>query len=142
MDPKSIFDKLGEFDSFLLKIEEYLPTSFEEYESDEMRRRAIERLLFISIQCTMDISGFVVNDLKLGIPSNEEDILNKLVKKGVISSLLAEKLKGMRKLRDQLFYWYSKVNDAEVFEGLTSNLNDLKEFSKQVKKVYKRKIKI
>jgi uncharacterized protein YutE (UPF0331/DUF86 family) len=134
MEKKDILNRLEVLDGYLAKIKEYLPTDLEEYRAEEMRRRAIERLLLISIQSLFDISGMVVKHLELGIPSSDEDILDRLVKGRVIGRTLAQKLKEIRKIKDPLIYWHSEVNDAELFDFLTNNLSNLQEFSRQIKK--------
>ena len=134
MEKKDILSRLEVLDGYLAKIKEYLPTDLEEYRAEEMRRRAIERLLLISIQSLFDISGMVVKHLELGIPSGDEDILDRLVKGRVIGRTLAQKLKEIRKIKDPLIYWHSEVNDAELFDFLTNDLSNLQEFSRQIKK--------
>ena len=134
MEKKDILSRLEVLDGYLAKIKEYLPTGLEEYRAEEMRRRAIERLLLISIQSLFDISGMVVKHLEFGIPSGDEDILDRLVKGRVIGRTLAQKLKEIRKIKDQLIYWHSDVDDAELFDFLTNNLSNLQEFSRQIKK--------
>ena len=133
MDKERISSKIDELEGYLSKISEYLPADFEDYERDEMRRRALERLLHISIEGVIDISALMVKELKLGVPSDEDDYFDKLAERGVIGRDLAEKMKKMRRFRNILVHRYSYLDDARVFELLTHDIKDLKEFSEQIK---------
>ena len=74
MDIARILSKLDEMGRHLDKIREITPDSLEEYEEDEVTRRAIERLLHISIEAVIDISYLLVKELRLGLPTSEDTL--------------------------------------------------------------------
>ena len=74
MDRARILSKLGEMGMHLDKIKEIAPDSLEEYEEDEVTRRAIERLLHISIEAVIDSSYILVKELRLGLPTSEDTL--------------------------------------------------------------------
>ena len=77
------------------------------------------------------ICTLIVKDLRLGLPSSEEDLFEKLEKKGIISKEMKEKLRLMRGFRNILVHRYAEVDDELVFENL-KNINDFREFRKQI----------
>ena len=74
MDRARLLSKLDEMRRYLDKIKEIAPDSLEEYEEDEVTRRAIERLLHISIEAVIDVSYLLVKELRLGLPTSEDTL--------------------------------------------------------------------
>jgi uncharacterized protein YutE (UPF0331/DUF86 family) len=75
MDRARILSKPDEMGRHLDKIKEIAPDGLEEYEEDEVTRRAIERLLHISIETVIDVSYLLVKELRLGLPTSEDMLL-------------------------------------------------------------------
>ncbi len=93
MDEKRILAKIDELNSYLEELYSIKPNSFEEYESSVKDRRACERLLQMSIETVLDICNMILTDLKLGLPSDEEEVFKKLSEKKIICDILRA-LKG------------------------------------------------
>ena len=131
MDSERILTKIDEIDQYLKELHEIMPESFEDYKSSIEKRRAVERLLQITIEAVLDTCALLVKDLKLGLPSVEEDFLEKLRNK-VFSASLVKKLKAMRGFRNILVHGYSKINDEKVWNILIENLKDFEKFKREV----------
>lgn len=69
--------------------------------------------------------------LKLGLPSEEEELFEKLGKRRIITKSIKNKLKLMRGFRNILVHRYAEVDDELVFENL-KNIGDFKEFRKMI----------
>ncbi|MDI6847818.1 MAG: DUF86 domain-containing protein, partial [Candidatus Bathyarchaeia archaeon] len=106
--------KISELRGFLEKLKEIAPKTFEEYEQSEVKRRACERLLQISIECALDVCDVVFSGLRLGVPASEEDIIEKLNRAGVITDGTTSKLKGMKGMRNILVHGYPCVDDEKI----------------------------
>lgn len=131
MDKERIYIKLDEIDQYLQEIEDIMPSSSGEYSPDLVRRRALERLIQITIEAVMDVSAMLVKDLRLGLPYQEEDFLDK-ISGTVLNPDLVVKLREMRGFRNVLVHGYSKIDDERVYEILTRDLEDVVEFKKAV----------
>ena len=131
MDRARILSKLDEMGRHLDKIREIAPDNLEEYEEDEVTRRAIERLLHISIEAVIDISYILVKELRLGLPTSEESYFDKLSAK-VLTPQMVEKLKEMRRFRNVMVHRYDKVDDIRVYYIVQNRLGDLYEFKEEV----------
>jgi len=131
LDKERILSKLDELDSYLTEIEEIMPKNYEKYENSIEKKRACERLLHISIECVIDICTLIVKGLRLGLPSSEEDLFEKLEKKNIITKEMKDKLKTMRGFRNILVHKYGEVDDEIVFNTLR-NINDFRKFRKEV----------
>ena len=132
VDEERILSKIAELKGYLKKIKEIVPPTFQEYEESEIKRRACERLLQISIQCVLDICDLIFVGLELGVPRSEEDIIERLKHEKVITSSTAQKLKGMKGVRSILVYRYPYVDDEKIFENLTKELNDFYVFIDEI----------
>ncbi len=138
MDRARILGKLDELDGYLGELDRVIPETLEEYEGSVVVKRAVERLLHISIEAVIDVCAILVKELKLGVPSEEEDFFEKLSGR-VISKETAGKLKDMKRFRNVLVHRYVDVDDARVFHILETRLVDFGEFKKEVLGFIRRK---
>lgn len=84
MDKNRILKVLEELDSYITEIKDIIPDKLSDYKGS-VKKRACERLLQISIESVINVSDLMVREMKLGMPSNEDDIFQKLRNKKVIS---------------------------------------------------------
>ena len=132
IDKDRILSKIDEMDSYLEELEEVKPKDIEDYKNSINKKRACERLLQISIEAIIDICNIIVSNLKLGLPSDEEDLFNKLEKKKIISSKSAKILIDMKSFRNILVHKYGVVDDELVFEMIDERLGDFNSFKKEI----------
>ncbi len=132
MDEERILKKIDELDLYMNEIKDFIPKNFEDYMNSRRTRRVCERLLQISIECVIDICGLLVKELKLGTPSDEEDLFQKLNKKKIISNKMVKTLKRMKGFRNVLVHRYAEVDDELVFRYLKNNMEDFRNFKKDV----------
>ena len=131
MDEKRILSKIDELDSYLDELDKIKPSSFEEYESSIKDKRAVERLFQIMIETVLDICNIIISDLKLGLPSDEDEVFKKLLEKKIISKEITSILKEMKSFRNILVHKYGKVDDEKVFENL-EKLEDFDKFKEEI----------
>jgi len=131
LDKDRVLSKLDELDSYLSELESVMPKSYEEHVSSIEKKRSCERLLHILIECVIDVCALMVKGLRLGLPSEEEDLFEKLEREKIISKEMKERLKLMRGLRNILVHRYAEVDNELVFESL-GNVNDFRKFRKEV----------
>lgn len=136
MEKERLLAKIDELDSFIYELRQIMPASFKEYQEIE-KRRACERLLQISIECVIDISSLLVSNLRLGLPSKEDDLLGKLESEGIISSFMKENLQKMKGFRNILVHGYDQVDDQTVYNILHTGINDFIAFKQVVLGVLK-----
>ncbi len=131
MDEKRVLSKIDELDSYLTELDIIKPAELEEYQNSIEKKRAIERLLQVSIETVLDVCNIIISDLKLGLPSDEDDVLNKLSEKNIISKKMAITLSKMKSFRNILVHKYGKVDDEQVYEHL-SELEDFEKFKEEI----------
>ena len=131
LDKERVLTKIDEFDGYMEELKQILPVSFQEYGRIE-KKRSCERLLQLCIECMIDVCKFIVSGLRLGLPGEENDVFNKVRKKGIISEGTADRLKKMRGLRNILIHEYAAIDDKIVYEILKSSLKDLSAMRQEI----------
>lgn len=120
MDKARVLSKLDEIDGYLGELDAVIPETLEEYEGGIAVRRASERIIQIAIEAVIDVCSLLVKDLKLGVPKDEEDFIEKLSGK-VLTKETAEKLNR-----------YVDIDNARVYDILKTRLGDFQDFKKEV----------
>ena len=131
LDKERILSKIDELDAYLNELSQIMPQNFKEYQKTE-KKRSCERLLQLCIEVTIDICRLFVVGLKLGLPSEENDLFNKMEQRKIISPNKASLLKEMRGFRNILVHEYTTVNDEIVYNTVKMRLEDFKSFKKEI----------
>lgn len=135
MDKNKILSKIDELNQYLDELEKIKPQDYKEYENSIEKKRACERLLQISIESIIDICNILISSLKLGLPSDEEDMFKKLEKKKIITKNMTNILINMKGFRNILVHKYGTIQDELVFELLSEKLEDFDKFKKEILRV-------
>lgn len=131
MDKERILVYIDRLDRYLNELEDIMPGNYETYQKIE-KKRACERLLQVSIESVLDICAQVVIELRLGLPSEEDDIFEKLEQAKIISSATKETLKRMKGFRNILVHEYGHIDDRLVFDVLKNNMEDYNSIRKEI----------
>ena len=132
LDRERILTKLDELDGYLGELRQVAPESYARYVESVEKRRACERLLQISIECVIDVCALLVSGLRLGLPAEEDDLIEKLEQAGLISSEMAKALRTMKGFRNILVHEYGRIDNALVFAMATRRLRDFNAFKTEV----------
>jgi len=131
LDKERVLAKIDELEGYLREIEQIKPASLEEYKKVE-KKRSSERLLQLSIECIIDICALTVTGLRLGLPSEEDDLFERLEQAGIISPIMKEILRKMKAFRNILVHEYGRIDDQLVYEILQSKLDDFATFKREI----------
>ena len=131
---KRILAKLEEMNQYLEELEEFLPAGEEGYVENKQVRRACEKTIELAVEAVISIISLIVSHNKLGIPKNEDDLINLLEKKKIITSLLAATLKEMKGFRNILVHRYAEVDDAIAYRTLAEQVGDFSRFEQEIHK--------
>jgi uncharacterized protein YutE (UPF0331/DUF86 family) len=132
LDRERILTKLDEMDGYLGELQQVAPESYARYMDSVEKRRACERLLQISIECVIDVCGLLVSGLRLGLPAEEDDLIEKLEQAGLISSEMAKVLRTMKGFRNILVHEYGRIDNVLVFAMATRRLQDFDAFKTEI----------
>ena len=131
LDKERVLAKIDELDGYLRELEQVKPASLEEYKKIE-KKRSSERLLQLSIECVINICALTVTGLRLGLPSEEDDLFERLEQAGIISPLMKETLRKMKAFRNILVHEYGRLDDQLVYELLQNRLDDFETFKREI----------
>jgi uncharacterized protein YutE (UPF0331/DUF86 family) len=120
--------KIKEIEESLRLVEENLPDTFEEFSRLGLVKDGIYKRVEFCIENVFDICAIINTDLELGVPRDDEDILDNLVKNKILSEEMKEKLKSMRGFRNIVVHRYGAVDDKIAFEIMLENLPDFYQF--------------
>jgi len=124
--------KLAIIDDNIKLVRDNLPSDLKDFEDLGLVKDGIYKKIEASIQEILSICSIINSDLKLGIPSNRDEIIDALKKNHVISSELANKIKELKGFRNFLVHRYGKINDEIAFEDITEGLPDFKKFKDEI----------
>ena len=122
--------KIKEIEESLKLVEKHLPDTFEEFSSMGLIKDGIYKRIEFAIENVFNICAIINSDLELGIPADDEEIVNNLVKNKVFSEETKEKLKLMKGFRNIVVHRYGKIDDRIAFKILKRDMQDFYEFIK------------
>ncbi len=131
IDKEKILSKLDEMDHYIEELETIKPEDLEAYINSIEKKRACERLLQIAIESVIDICNILVSNLHLGIPADEDELIEKLNQKKIISENIKNIIKSMKGFRNILVHKYGAVDDELVFENL-EKIPDFEIFKEEI----------
>ena len=129
-------DKIQEIEKFLTELKEFMPSSLDEYESNNEKKAACERYLERIIEALVDLAFITIKIKKMRMPQDDIDAFNILLEKNVIDKALAQNLQDAKGMRNILAHEYGKIDDKIVFEAIKNEIEkDAKEFIKKIKEL-------
>lgn len=131
VDRDRILAKLDELEGYVAELRSVAPESLEQY-GETRTRRSCERLLQMCVEVVVDTCGVLVSGLRLGLPSEQEDLFDKLTRRGVVSKKMATTLGQMKGMRNILVHEYGRVDDELVFDTVRRRLGDFAAFRREI----------
>jgi len=135
---REVEHKLSEIDDALVKVEENLPKTLDDFLHLGLVKDGIYKKLEFAIENVIDICSMFNADLSLGIPSDDEDIIKNLETEKILSKKLIEKIRKMKSFRNILVHRYGKIEDEMAFDILQNNLLDFQLFKKEILEILKK----
>ncbi|MEW6217173.1 MAG: DUF86 domain-containing protein [Candidatus Bipolaricaulota bacterium] len=131
LDRERILVKVDQLDRYLAELSVVAPERREAY-AETKTKRACERLLQLCVEVVVDICALLVSGLRLGIPSEEDDLIGKLAQHGILSDELARTIRMMKGLRNVLVHEYAQIDDDLVFEALSEREAGFSAFRREI----------
>lgn len=94
--------------------------TLERYRSDELLRRAIERLLQETIDAAVDVNNHVLRNLKLAPAEDYYSSFVQLGRAGILEPALAAALAPAAGLRNRIVHEYEELDDSIVLHAAQS----------------------
>lgn len=131
LDKERILGKIDELDGYLKELKQIMPKTFNDYQKIE-KKRSCERVVQLCIECVIDMCELFVSGLRLGLPTEEEDLFEKMAKNKIVSKDMAVILKEMRGFRNILIHEYATIDNELVYNTIKTKLSDFENFKKEI----------
>ena len=113
-------------------VKENLPEKLGEFKALGLVKDGIYKRIEASIQEVISICSIINSDLKLGIPSNRDDIIVALFDNNILSKKMTEKIKELKGFRNFLVHRYGTIDDEVAFKDNRNELLDFKVFKEEI----------
>jgi uncharacterized protein YutE (UPF0331/DUF86 family) len=116
-----------------LKAERASIDSLAAYQSDQRRKRAIERSLHLCVETCLDISRRIIALERFRYPNDNQEAFAILAERGIVPAVLLPNLRKMARFRNVLVHEYVEVDDAIVYGTLTGHLADFDAYAQAIR---------
>jgi len=124
--------KIREITDGVTLVKEHLPPTLREFRKLGLIKDGIYKRIEFAIEDVFDICAIINTDLDLGVPGEDEDILDHLAVNGIISNTMQEKIHAMRGFRNIVVHRYGTIDDALAFQLLNENIGDFSLFTAEI----------
>ncbi len=128
-----IYSKVRELKDSLSYVEEYLPSEFR-FLNSRKDKNALYKETEFAIQLMIDICSIINADIGRLTPSDEDSIIDSVVKEKVLSERLGKVLHEMKGFRNVLVHKYDTIDDSKAYESIYSGLKDFDIFIIEIEK--------
>jgi uncharacterized protein YutE (UPF0331/DUF86 family) len=105
-------------------ISENIPDDIDEFVSLGLIKDGIYKRMEFCIENVFDICAMINSDLRLGIPEADENIVDNIVRAGILSSDWKDRLRGMKAFRNIMVHRYGRIDDRIAFSLIEDRIND------------------
>jgi uncharacterized protein YutE (UPF0331/DUF86 family) len=121
-DESALREKLADLLRYIAELEPHTTVTLDEYLASPLLRRAVERLIQITMEVTTDIADVALTELGQEPPAAARESLAKLRELKILSPALADRLIQFVGVRNRLVRQYDRIDDSRVHAGLRSFL--------------------
>ncbi|MFB0561221.1 MAG: DUF86 domain-containing protein [Candidatus Lokiarchaeia archaeon] len=115
-------------------LEQYKNFKIKEFEKSYKDIQAVKYSLLEIIESCIDIANHIISVKGYRRAETYSEIFQILGEEKVISQGLSEKMQNMAKFRNLLVHRYGEIENRKVLEIAKQNLQDVKEFEKEIAK--------
>ena len=131
-DPELLAKRLAVIETSVRELRELARP--EAIETDIREARFVEHTLQIALQAALDTASHIVSDERLGEPTTNRELFDRLEGAGWIESPLASALRDMAGFRNILVHRYDTVDVSIVRYVVENRLDDLLHFAAAVRR--------
>jgi uncharacterized protein YutE (UPF0331/DUF86 family) len=119
---------VGEIKEALLILRGYIVKGKEEILSDPTILSSIKYNLIVAIQGCIDICNHLVAKKGGRAPEDYADCFKLMAELRILGKGLSERLARMAKFRNLLIHLYWRIDNEQIYQILTRNLDDIDQF--------------
>ena len=131
-DPELLAKRLSVIETCVRELRELARP--EAIATDVREARFVEHTLQLALQAALDAASHIVSDERLGEPSTNRELFDRLERAGWIEAPLADSLRNMAGFRNILVHGYDAVDLEIVRDVVEHRLDDLLRFAESVRR--------
>jgi len=129
-----IQNRLSLLDAYLKELKEIAKMERTSFLSSPVFSAAAESYLRRSLECIFDIGRHILAKTgNIDLATEYKSIAKGLGEKGIIDAALTEKMIMMAGYRNRIVHMYNEINNEELYDILTNDLQDLEKFKAEIK---------
>lgn len=128
IDKQLVEKKLRRIEQFMRELETTSFDTLEEFQSDLVRKRFIERNIELAVEQVMDICRHLVAGLNLREPETYADCFDILHEQKIIPAESLDIFKSMARYRNLLIHAYDGIDDAVTYGIYKQKLGDFRRY--------------
>ena len=128
ISPEKIVAKFEQLDEFLSILKGMRSSPLDKFLKDKVLIGSAKYYLQVSIECCLDIANHIIAAEGFRAPKDYADSFKVLEEQGLLDEKLGMRLRQMAKFRNRLVHLYGEIDDAYVYEFVTSDLRDVLDF--------------
>ena len=125
-------EKLVEFSSYIDDLRGLREVTWNEFQSNVMLRRGIERTLQIAGECALDLGNMLIAHFQWRAPESNRDVFRVLSEHKVLDDYLTERFVKVASFRNIQVHEYTRIDPAIVFALLKKLPEDLLAFRDRI----------
>ena len=134
---RTMIVKIKGIEESLELVKENLPKDLESFLNLGLIKDGIYKRVEFCIQNVLGICAVINSDLKLGVPSSEEEVVEHLVENRILSSEMGKIVKEMKGFRNFLVHRYGKIDDEIAYENIVRGLENFYKFIDEIREFSK-----
>ena len=126
--------KLKEIEENVNLVQNNFPNNFKGFNELGLVKDGMYKRIENAIENMVDICGIINSELNLGIPNEDEDLIDNVFKSKIITKKLYLKIKEMKGFRNILVHRYGDIDDNMAYKNIKSGFDDFDLFIKEINK--------
>ena len=132
MDKVIVREKFAALRHRLERIEEELPSTYEDFENNPTAEGAVLWNFCQAVQQCVDVAMHVIATSEWVLPHRMRDTFDVLHEKSVISAPTAKAMKGAVSIRNIAMHRYVRLDLRRVYAACAHSLDDFREFASEI----------
>ena len=136
VDYQIIKKRTHEILSIIKELKDFSNISEDEFYKNKERQYAVMHLLQRAIEACISLNNHIIARRRLGTPENYQDTFALLEKEGILTAEFTNEMRKMARFRNLLVHVYWEIDLDQIYEILTTRLNDFKTYVSMIKKAF------
>ena len=119
-----IKQKLSDILDAITIVRENLPADSDKFPDMGLIKDGLYKKIEFAIESVIDICNIINSDLRLGVPSTEDKLIDNLEKNKVFDIKIINLIREMKKFRNVLVHKYGDIDDEKAYLDIKDGLND------------------